>query len=414
MVKISIIMPVYNGAEFLVNSIKSVDDQTLKDVELICVNDGSTDNSLDLLNDLSGKYSFIKVFSQENQGSGKARNYGIENAKGEYIAFLDADDIFVDSNALEELYKVAQKHDADMVGGNLKRINSNNKILANPNYKNGNYKLFTEYGLIHPEEYGVPWAFYKNIYKADFLSEHNIIFPDLKRGQDPVFLAKILTLVDAIYTVPVTLYGYNYSIAGKPENKINTYEKKLDYLIHFKQVIDVLDDGNLKKLSHKFKKVLISYLKLAMNENDFEVYEIFNDIFSNRRKYFKKFNDQINYFESYFCVLSIRKCNSEEEFNSLKKKLYDNKLWANYEIDSNLSHELILIFSSESFEDYVSNKDKFVLNSLELENKNLLRQQKKLKKDNKKLKKKWKTVNSTYKSIINSKSCSMTRIIRKN
>ena len=414
MVKISIIMPVYNGAEFLVNSIKSVDDQTLKDVELICVNDGSTDNSLDLLNDLSGKYSFIKVFSQENQGSGKARNYGIENAKGEYIAFLDADDIFVDSNALEELYKVAQKHDADMVGGNLKRINSNNKILANPNYKNGNYKLFTEYGLIHPEEYGVPWAFYKNIYKADFLSEHNIIFPDLKRGQDPVFLAKILTLVDAIYTVPVTLYGYNYSIAGKPENKINNFKKKFDYLVHFKQVIDVLDEGNLDELSHKFKKGLFSYLKLAMNENDFEVYEIFNDIFSNRRKYFKKFNDQINYFESYFCVLSIRKCNSEEEFNSLKKKLYDNKLWANYAIDNDLSHELILIFSSESFEDYISNKDKFVLNSLELENKNLLRQQKKLKKDNKKLKKKWKTVNSTYKSIINSKSWSMTRIFRKN
>ena len=414
MVKISIIMPVYNGAEFLVNSIKSVDDQTLKDVELICVNDGSTDNSLDLLNDLSGKYSFIKVFSQENQGSGKARNYGIENAKGEYIAFLDADDIFVDSNALEELYKVAQKHDADMVGGNLKRINSNNKILANPNYKNGNYKLFTEYGLIHPEEYGVPWAFYKNIYKADFLSEHNIIFPDLKRGQDPVFLAKILTLVDAIYTVPVTLYGYNYSIAGKPENKINNFKKKFDYLVHFKQVIDVLDEGNLDELSHKFKKGLFSYLKLAMNENDFEVYEIFNDIFSNRRKYFKKFNDQINYFESYFCVLSIRKCNSEGEFNSLKKKLYDNKLWANYAIDNDLSHELILIFSSESFEDYISNKDKFVLNSLELENKNLLRQQKKLKKDNKKLKKKWKTVNSTYKSIINSKSWSMTRIFRKN
>ena len=185
-------------------------------------------------------------------------------------------------------------------------------------------------------------------------------------------------------------------------------------MVHFKQVIDVLDEGNLDELSHKFKKGLFSYLKLAMNENDFEVYEIFNDIFSNRRKYFKKFNDQINYFESYFCVLSIRKCNSEGEFNSLKKKLYDNKLWANYAIDNDLSHELILIFSSESFEDYISNKDKFVLNSLELENKNLLRQQKKLKKDNKKLKKKWKTVNSTYKSIINSKSWSMTRIFRKN
>lgn len=406
-------MPVYNGAQFLENSIRSVDEQTFDDIELICVNDGSTDNSLEVLNELSEKYPFIKVFSQENQGSGKARNHGIEKAGGEYIAFLDADDIFIDSNALEDMYDVAQKHDADMVGGNLKRINSNNKILENPNYKNGSYMLFTEYDVIYPEEYGVPWAFYKNIYKRDFLTGNNITFPDLKRGQDPVFLAKILTLIDVIYTVPVTLYGYNYSIAGKPENKINTYEKKFDYMLHFKDVIDVLDQGNLENLSHRFKKNLMSYLKLSMKNNDFEVYEIFNDIFPNRSHYFKKFRNEINYFESHFFVMSIRECETEEKFNSIKQKLHNKKLWKNYSIDNDLSHELILIFSSTDFDDYQSNKDKFIINSLKVKNRRLSKETEKLTNNNKKLKNKWKKVKSTYESIINSKSWSLTKIFRK-
>ncbi len=92
MVKISIVMPVYNESDLLEKSILSVAKQTLDDLELICVNDGSTDDSLNVLNNLSEKHDFIKVFSQENQGSGKARNLGMSKASGVYIAFLDADD----------------------------------------------------------------------------------------------------------------------------------------------------------------------------------------------------------------------------------------------------------------------------------------------------------------------------------
>ena len=80
-------MPVYNASEFLNMSINSLIKQSFNDLELICVDDGSTDNSLEILNKFSSKYDFIKVIRQKNMGSGKARNNGIDNASGDYIAF---------------------------------------------------------------------------------------------------------------------------------------------------------------------------------------------------------------------------------------------------------------------------------------------------------------------------------------
>ena len=112
-------MPIYNDESVLEQSINSVAKQTFKDIELICINDGSTDGSLEVLNEFAEKYDFVKVVSQENRGSGKARNYGMDIAEGDYIGFLDADDYFIDDDALERLYDVAYKNDATMVTGNI-------------------------------------------------------------------------------------------------------------------------------------------------------------------------------------------------------------------------------------------------------------------------------------------------------
>ena len=114
MVKISVIMPVYNSEEFIEIACESLNNQTFKDFELICVNDGSTDNSLKKINELNEKYGFIKVFNQENQGSGEARNNGLDKASGDYVAFLDADDIFIDEDALEKMYQFGIENDADI------------------------------------------------------------------------------------------------------------------------------------------------------------------------------------------------------------------------------------------------------------------------------------------------------------
>ena len=181
-------MPVFNDEDYLRESIESVDAQTFKDLELICVNDGSTDFSLDILNEFSLKHDFIKVYSQENNGSGSARNNGLNHATGEYIAFLDSDDLYVDKHALEIMYDVAVKNNADMVSANLVNINPQREITnKNPNCEN-KYICFDEYCNIRPDEYGIPWSFYKNLFKRDVIEENNIRFPDLLRGQDPVFL----------------------------------------------------------------------------------------------------------------------------------------------------------------------------------------------------------------------------------
>ena len=133
MVKVSIIMPVYNGSKFIKTSIESVLNQTMKDIELICVDDGSEDNSLELLRKFEADHDCIRVFTQANQGSGKARNYGMDEAKGEYIGFIDADDIFVDADSLELLYKKAVENDADIVSGNLKKMTQDRRLVDNPN-----------------------------------------------------------------------------------------------------------------------------------------------------------------------------------------------------------------------------------------------------------------------------------------
>ena len=109
MVKISVIIPNYNNAKFLKKSISSVYDQSLKDIETICIDDGSTDDSLKVLDELKQEFSTLKVISQENQGQGNARNAGLKIAAGEYVAFLDSDDVFIDANALERMYELAKK-----------------------------------------------------------------------------------------------------------------------------------------------------------------------------------------------------------------------------------------------------------------------------------------------------------------
>lgn len=114
MVKVSVIIPVYNAADYLNEAIDAVLNQTLDDIEVICVDDGSEDNSLDILKDIASKDSRVMYFHQENQGGGAARNHALPHAKGKYIYFMDADDI-VDLNALKECYDICEEKNLDFV-----------------------------------------------------------------------------------------------------------------------------------------------------------------------------------------------------------------------------------------------------------------------------------------------------------
>ncbi len=252
-IKISIIMPVYNSEDELEQSIKSVDKQTLKEIELICIDDGSTDNSLNILRDFEKRYDFVKVYTQENQGSGKARNYGIELSKGEYIGFLDADDFFIDDDALERLYVTAKLNHAKMVSGNILH-DIDEKGVFIPFRPMEYYKKDK---VILPEEYGMPWSFYKCLFEKDFLVSNEIIFPDLLRGQDPVFLAEILTKIEKVYCVATDVYAYVYYDAI---NRCNTYRKLHDQLLHYKIVFDYLKEPRFEKTCLEFRKAFMWFI----------------------------------------------------------------------------------------------------------------------------------------------------------
>lgn len=113
MCKVSVIVPIYNTEEFLPRCLNSLISQTLKDIEIICINDGSTDNSLSVLKDFAQKDSRIRIINQENAKQGTARNKGIKSATGEFITFVDSDD-WVDKNYLEKLYNVAVKNSVNL------------------------------------------------------------------------------------------------------------------------------------------------------------------------------------------------------------------------------------------------------------------------------------------------------------
>ena len=113
-IKVSVIVPVFNVEEYLSTSLDSILNQTLKDIEIICINDGSTDASLDILENYAKKDARIKIISKKNEGQGIARNIGLDNAQGEFIAFVDSDD-FIKEDMLEKSYKKSVSKNLDLV-----------------------------------------------------------------------------------------------------------------------------------------------------------------------------------------------------------------------------------------------------------------------------------------------------------
>lgn len=178
MAKVSIIIPTYNVEMYLVECMDSVVRQTLKDIEIICINDGSTDGSLDILKSYAEKDDRIIIVDKENGGYGIAMNIGLEKATGEYIGIVEPDD-YVPINMYEDLYQIAKENDLDFVKADFYRFKRNDK--------NGNMELTYNHLSDNIEDYNkvfnpsqTPSAVnyimntWSGIYKREFLEEYGI------------------------------------------------------------------------------------------------------------------------------------------------------------------------------------------------------------------------------------------------
>lgn len=182
-VKLSVIIPVYNVEDYLKQCLESVINQTLKEIEIICVNDGSTDNSKQILEDYANKDKRIKIINKKNAGLGAARNTGMEYAKGEYIGFVDSDD-WVDKNAFKKLYENAKSNNSDIVICPIKLINEKNgEEIQDPYY---HLECFSSEFDIIVFDYKKTKNFlldiavnaYNKIYKNKFIKDLQVKFPE--------------------------------------------------------------------------------------------------------------------------------------------------------------------------------------------------------------------------------------------
>ncbi len=206
MIKISVIIPIYNCEEYLEQCIKSVFCQTLKELEIICVDDGSTDNSAQIMKELQMEDPRIVLFQQKNQGAGPARNLGLQKAHGKYVTFLDADDYYLDNNALEVMFHACDREKV-LVCGSLRKYTTNDG-------EEEPTELFQETiknKILFYKDFQLDYDYQSFLFSRNFLIENSFYFPSYRRFQDPPFLVKVLFAADKFVVADTYLYCYRSS-----------------------------------------------------------------------------------------------------------------------------------------------------------------------------------------------------------
>lgn len=290
MPKISIIIPVYNVEKYLNECLDSVCNQTLTDIEIICINDGSTDNSLDILNEYASKDNRIKIIDKENGGQATARNLGIKKAQGEYLAFVDSDD-FIEPTMFEKLYSKAEKNNLDMVMCKIAAYDNQTREIKDFlwYYKLGVFENFDKEIFNHKDtkEFTCNIAVtpYNKIYKNSLVKENNILFPEGLIFEDEKFFYDTYLRAKKVSIVDEFLYYYRVNRKGSTVDiqKENDYSDLIpiskqirqtfketgdyeDYKILLANRFIHLQLARFTQTSPKYKEKFFNLLKKDLNE----------------------------------------------------------------------------------------------------------------------------------------------------
>jgi len=274
---VSVIIPVYNAEKYLHECLNSVIKQTLHNIEIICINDGSTDKSLAILNEYKQKDNRLIVLTQENKGAGAARNLGLNISKGKYLSFLDADDFF-NYTMLEKAYNKAIKNNADIIIFDTKIFDNNTKKYSEAPWRfNKN-----NFPNIFPFSYkDMPKSIFETfsqeawnkIFKRDFLILNGILFQEIKDGADDIFFGwSAMICAEKIDIVDEPLLYYRIGLSSNQESNndkspLNFYFA-LKYLKNYLLKVGKYDE--LKdSLNNNFMSIALYILSSLKNSNNF-------------------------------------------------------------------------------------------------------------------------------------------------
>lgn len=286
MVKVSIIVPVYNVAIYLEQCIESVVSQTLKDIEIILINDGSTDQSEEICNRYADKDDRIRLITQDNQGLAAARQSGLDVAQGEYIGFVDSDD-WLETDMYEKMYKAAHDCNADIVFCNVYR---NEDKKEQPYFESGYYDRKQMEEVIFPRllagfdenggETTIRWCNWLRLYRKKLIDDNHISFDKrFRRCQDLPF------------TFECSIHAQSYYYLGN------------EYLYHNRMNYESLSKGYTKNMWELIKP-LVLYLQNAV-----EGYKEYN------------FHEQMNRRAALFAFECCENENKPNNSKSMAQKL---------------------------------------------------------------------------------------------
>lgn len=317
---ISVIIPVYNVEKYLKECLDSVLNQTLRNIEVICVDDESTDNSLAILREYEKLDQRIIVIQQQNSGAGVARNKGINIARGDYLSFLDSDDWYPNNQILEKLYNNAKRENMLISGGSVILWNGDKKITRFNDSLKGN--VFEKEGIINYIDYQYDYAYQRFIYSRKMLIENAVYFPPYRRFQDPPFFVKAMIVSSKFYAISEPTYCYRYTpkhIEWNEKKVLDLIEGLIDNLkLSSKNNLSDLHKLTVYRCEHEFAKVILNSNIISYNIIS-ELFLLNSNINSNLLKY-----------DKFYIVLPLRviiekllncdaKCMKEKDFISIQK-----------------------------------------------------------------------------------------------
>lgn len=253
MPKVSIIVPVYNVEKYLEQCISSIANQTMADIEILAIDDGSTDNSLNLLDQLSLKYKGkLKIYEKENGGAGSARNLGIENANGEFIKFVDADD-YLKVDILEKMYGIAKEHKVSLVRGNyqtrLGPFKMEDKCSWSDIKGNQVVNLNQHKDYIVTETPGVG----NKLISRDLLGE--LRFPEQTKWEDLAIMPVVLASSEKIFHLDEPVYNYRINM----NTTIKDFIKKIPNILDIIKCVENIEKQmDSRGLSEEYKSQIES------------------------------------------------------------------------------------------------------------------------------------------------------------
>lgn len=362
MTKVSVIMPVYNAEEFLKGSIESILNQTLTDLELICIDDGSTDKSPEILEEYGSQDSRVKVFSLNHLGGGDARNFALNHVCGEYLYFMDADDI-LDVNAFEDFYQISKSKNLDFLIFKAKKYDVKEKKYFETDYYNmSNISKHVKDNVFNFKDLGhlifyisvTPWCKFYNtefVLKSGAKFRSNSKFHDNQFFWDVFFQAERICFLDKFYYIQNIHHKSLIESADKSHiDSIAVYEGILDLFIKYNQ----FEKFKVSLFRNKVRAGVVRFSEIMTEYKE----EYFNAMKTNFRSidYFEVRKNLDSLYRYVFdCVFISKNC---RDFNLLKKyydiysandadKLNSYKTWFN-----NLPGEYSTYFSDYGYFDF--------------------------------------------------------------